>query len=304
VAVGWAERALGEAKAANDRVAMARAYDSLDWANLSLGRPTGTYWRNAMEIYQEVGDLRGESGIALNLGAGLFYQGEWNEALVFYDRARQGRFDVGDPVTAALASDNGAEILCERGELEEAEARLRDSLRVWKAAGNRFMLGACFELLARVAARAGRLEDALGFLRDAKDAYVAVGAREDELGADAREAEFRVVMGAASEALALADVAAERAQAEEGEGLNGSLIARVRGYALAQLHRDEEARAAFEEGVRVARTREEPYDVALSLIGLARLQRARQGTFDDAALEEASAIIERLGVIAVPAIPI
>jgi hypothetical protein len=111
-------------------------------------------------------------------------------------------------------------------------------------------------------------------------------------------------MGAASEALALADVAAERAQAEEGEGINGSLIARVRGYALAQLHREEEARAAFEEGVRVARTREEPYDVALSLIGLARLKRAREGAFDDAALEEASAIIERLGVIAVPAIPI
>ena len=258
MAVGWAERAIDEAERAGDRAALARAYDSLDWSNLSLGRPNGTYWRTAMGIYEEIGDVRGESGIALNLGAGLFYQGHWDEALESYERARQGRLHVGDPVMAALAADNSAEILCERGLLDEAESLLRDSLRLWRASGNRFMLGACVELMARVTMRSGRFDEALHFLGEAREAYVAVGAREDELIADAREAECRVLMRDPERALALAESAMERAQAEGGEGMNRALIARVQGYAFAQLEQDEEARAAFEESVNAAQGKGSP----------------------------------------------
>src|SRR6185436_15120313 len=67
LAVRWADRAVEEALAAGDKKALARAYDSMDWSNLSLGLPSGDQWRRALEIYEEQGDVGGASGIQLNL---------------------------------------------------------------------------------------------------------------------------------------------------------------------------------------------------------------------------------------------
>ncbi len=158
-------------------MALARAYDSLDWSNLSLGRPTGDYWGLALEIYEELDDVGGQSGILLNLGAGLFYEGKWDDALASYERARDGRLKVGDPVMAALAADNIAEIECERGRFGEAEELLRDSLRLWRASENRYMLGNCLEFLARVTSRTGRTQEALELLTEAQAALHSGGRR-------------------------------------------------------------------------------------------------------------------------------
>ena len=115
------------------------------------------------------------SGILLNMGAGLFYQGRWDEALASYERARDGRLRVGDPVMAALAADNIAEILCERGQLDDAMELLRSSLPLWRASENRWMLGNCLEFLARVTSRSGRMDEALEFLAEARERICSCG---------------------------------------------------------------------------------------------------------------------------------
>ncbi len=300
-ALPWANQAADEARAAGDRVALARAYDSLDWSNLSLGRATGEYWRLALEIYEELGDVGGQSGILLNLGAGLFYEGRWDDALVSYERARDGRLQVGDPVMAALAADNIAEIQLERGRFDEAEGLLRESLRLWRASGNRFMLGSCLEYLARVTSRTGRIQEALDLLAEARDAFAEVGAKEDVLRADARVAECLVLMGDADAALALATEALERGSTGEG-GMTISLLSRVRGYAIAQRKQLEEAKLAFERSLESARARGDDYEVALSLVALARLPTLEDQPVSPEPTREAGEILARLGVIAVPAV--
>jgi tetratricopeptide (TPR) repeat protein len=301
LAVRWADRAVEQARAVGDKKALARAYDSVDWSNLSLGQPSGDEWRRALEIYEEQGDVGGASGIQLNLGAGLFYAGRWEEALESYQQARDGRLAVGDPVMAALAADNIAEIFCERGWLYEAESLLRDSIRLWKASGNRFMLGSCLEFLSRVTSRSGRVDEALELLGEAHEAFTAVGAREDALRADARVAECLLLKRDAEEALDRARAAVVRGSAAGEGAMIMPLLMRTQGYALAQLGELDGASKAFEKSLQDARARRDDYEVALTLIALGRLAELSGNAVSRELLEEGGAILERLGVIAVPA---
>jgi hypothetical protein len=77
-----------------------------------------------------------------------------------------------------------------------------------------------------------------------------------------------------------------------------SLLERIHGYACAQLGESDQARADLESSLKVARDRGEEYDVALSLMALARLD----GLADLQLVQEAGEILTRLGVIAVPVI--
>src|SRR6185436_18744402 len=301
LAVRWADRAVEEALAAGDKKALARAYDSMDWSNLSLGLPSGDQWRRALEIYEEQGDVGGASGIQLNLGAGLFYAGRWGEALESYQHAREGRLAVGDPVMAALAADNIAEIYCERGWLNEAEALLTDSIRLWKASGNRFMLGSCLEFMSRVTSRCGRVDEALELLGEAHAAFTEVGAREDALRADARVAECLLLRRDAEAALDRARAAVVRGSAAGEGAMIMPLLMRTQGYALAQLGEPDGAAKAFEKSLQDARARNDDYEVALTLIALGRLAEISGNEVASELLAEGGAILERLGVIAVPA---
>jgi tetratricopeptide (TPR) repeat protein len=301
LAAMWAERAVAEALRAGDKKALARAYDSEDWSNLSLGRPSGECWREALTIYEELDDIGGQSGILLNLGAGLFYEGRWEEALDSYRRAHEGRLAVGDPVMAALAADNTAEILCERGWYDEAEAILRDSMRLWKASGNRFMGAGCAEFLSRVVSRTGRIDEALELLAEARDVFEAVGAKEEALHADARVAESLLLRRDARDALDCARGAIDGSTALGEGGMIKSLSWRTEGYALAQLGDLAGAKASFEKSLQEARSRRDDYETALSLIALGRLGHVTDDPIADASLREGGEILERLGVIAVPA---
>ena len=104
--------------------------------------PTGEYWSRALAIYEELGDRaarpRGSCSTSAQASS-IRVAGTTRSTPT--SAPGDGRLAVGDPVMAALAADNIAEILCERGRYDEAEALLRESLRVWRAAENRYMLG-------------------------------------------------------------------------------------------------------------------------------------------------------------------
>jgi class 3 adenylate cyclase/tetratricopeptide (TPR) repeat protein len=302
-AVEWAELAASEAEAAEDRVAMARAYDSLDWANVSLGKPSGEYWRRALEIYQALGDVGGGSGILLNLGFGAFYEGRWDEALASYEDAKEGRLKVGDPVMAALAADNIAEILCEQGKLDEAETSLRESLRVWRASGNRVMTANCLEVLSRVLSRTGQFDEALSMLEESRAGFADAGAREEVARADARVAECYALMGDGEQAAGLASVALEGVSVSGEGAMSVPMLERIRAYGAAQAGGFSEAMQDAVHSIDVARERGDDYELAQSLVAKARIAKAL-GRDDVEASSEAGEILQRLGVIAVSVVPL
>ena len=238
----------------------------------------------------------------MNLGAGLFHEGEWDEALVSYQRAREGRLTVGDPVVAALAADNTAEIYCERGYYEEAEQLLRESLRVWRASGYRFMLGSCLEFLARVASRTGRVEEAVAMLLEARASFEEVGAREDVLRADARVAECHVLAGDSRAALECAVEAIEIGSDAGEAAITGPLVERVRGYALAQLNEIDAAIEALNTSLETGTISGRSLRGRVERRRFGRVRRLAGMDGDGALVAEASATFQRLGVIAVPAV--
>jgi tetratricopeptide (TPR) repeat protein len=153
-----------------------------------------------------------------------------------------------------------------------------------------------------VASRSGRYAEALELLGQARDLSREIGDQPEELETDVRIAECLAMQGLSSESLGLATEALARSEALGGPAT--PQLQRVRGSALAQLGRLLEAREALEESVVGARDREAEYEEALALQGLARIG-AIQGSSDAPGLEaHHRAILERLGVVAAPVIPI
>jgi len=299
-AIEWCHRAIAEATASKNLVALASAYATLDWAYVDLGQSDrAVHSSDALRIYEELGDLDGQALVANNLGANSYYAGRWADALALYERSRDAAMQLGDSVNAMWATMNVGEVLADQGHLDDAEEHMRDALRVWKAAGYSRGVAYATMYLARVAGRTGRHTEALELLDDARAAFGALGAETDVLQADVVRAECDVLGGDPGSALARIDDALVRLDhVPGGEGQRAPLF-RLRGYALAQRGRIDEAATALDESLRVAREIGADYEVALTLEAQARVG-ALAGTDEEPALAERHTIFERLGVGAVP----
>jgi tetratricopeptide (TPR) repeat protein len=299
----WARLAIEEAQAADDRGALARAYNALEQSHLLLGLPTGEYWQRALTIYEELGDLVGQVLILTNLGVGAFYGGRWDDALAFYGRGRELSDRIGDIVGVAVLADNAAEILIEQGRLDEAEAGLRDSLKFWKASEYRYFKGQCLRFLGVVLARTERFDEAMPLFEESRSELEHLGAIADLLLTEARMAESFVVRGRSEEALGIVTQALSRTDAGEGANMATPLLERIRGYALTQMGDREAAHDAFTNGLNAARARSDDYETALALQALGWLDRIEGRPIPADREEEATSILHRLGVDRVAVIP-
>ena len=75
---------------------------------------------------------------------------------------------------AAVSAINIAEILSDQGRLVEAQPLLSDALAVWRASGAPTSIAFARSYLGRVAARAGRHDEALALYAQAREAFVGV----------------------------------------------------------------------------------------------------------------------------------
>jgi tetratricopeptide (TPR) repeat protein len=247
-------------------------------------------------------DPAGEAVVLNNLGAFKYFDGDWDEAVVLYKEGRDARERTGDPVNAAYGTCNIGEILADQGRFEEAEPMLQDARRVWRAAGDGAGVAFAESLLGRLASRAGRADLAMELFDRARATFVKVGSQTDTIEIDARVAECLVLQGRAAEALERVSAALIEAEALEGVSVQTPLLQRIRGYALMQVARREEAAEAFEISLAVAEARQAPYDVALTLRAMAQLARA-QGKDASATEVRSEKLLAELGVVAVPDVP-
>ena len=305
-AIAWAHRAAAEAAAVGARESEARAYNVLDLAGVGMGDYSGgEYWRRALAIFEDLGDLVGQSTALSNLGMGSLYEGRWSEALDYVQRCSEVSARAGDVVGETLAADNGAQFLSDRGYYDDAESVLRASARVWKAIGHREFLGLCLNLLGRNCARTGRFDEALALLSEARGELHFAGAAAEVLDTDAKIAECHALRGSSARALETADDALAGAGSMQGDA-SGPLLMLVRGYALAQLERQDEGKEALEESLGLAREREggAHFEMAMAIIALARLGRLLGEPISPELEREGAELIERLGIICVPVVPL
>lgn len=285
--------------------ALARAYNVIDLAGFFGDRFSGgEHWEQALRISEELGDLRLQVIILSNLGLGEYHVGRWSDAISLYERAAEVSGRIGDLVGEHLARANVAELLSNRGAYEEADGILRESLRVLTAVGYREFRAFCLSVLGRNLARMSQYKEARDVLSEARSEYVEIRSQEGVLDCDAKTAECYALRGDATSALDLASDALARAGSSEG-GAVEPMLERVRGYALGQMGRWDEAGASFGASLALARARGGlQFDVALSLDAIIRLTRV---TGDRAPAEfevELAELLEQLGVVSIAEIPL
>jgi tetratricopeptide (TPR) repeat protein len=126
-----AERAVEDATEAGERFALAQAYAVMDWALIVVGRADeAVFSTKALAIYEELGDLPRQAAMLNNVGAAAYFEGRWDVAGDYYERAREASRRSGNEVLAAMAAMNQGEILVNQGRVDEAESILLTAHRV------------------------------------------------------------------------------------------------------------------------------------------------------------------------------
>ena len=301
-AIRWSERAIAEAEASGDRESLPQAYLVMGYARQNLGfSDVEAHYRRALKGFEELADLSGQALMLNNLGVTAYYAGRWTQAVELWQRGADMREQLGDVVSAAYGIVNVGEVDADQGRLNEAERQFRKALRIWRAAGFGWGIAYATLNLGRTFCRKGSFDEGLELLRDARDRMRTLGATE-AIEAEARMAEGLMLAGRGEEALRVVEAMCLPGVLPE-EAVQMPLLERVRGYARLQLGQEEEARRSFERSLRLARDREQPFDVALTAHALAELEH-RTGARVNLALEEESArILRELGVKAAPETP-
>ena len=303
-AIAWCRRAVEAAEASGAREALAQAFIVLDWAYATRGRlDEAVYSRQALPIYEELGNLERQASTLNNLGQIAYYQGRWSESVDFSERAQHAWERAGDRWSASFAVVNRAEVLIDQGRLTEAEPLVKESLRIARASKSGSRIAEMARYYGTLMARLGRFAEARPLLAEAREEFEQAGERSEVLVTEARIAESLVFEDVPGEALDLARSTLARARTFEGAFALVPTLERVRGLALLQLGRMAEARAALTESLDGARRDHADYDAALALDALAAVDRLA-GEPSGPVERERDAIFARLGVVATPRIPL
>ena len=299
-AIRWCEAALAEGEAAGELDAMAHALYVLDVAHLSLGRSrSAENSMRALELYQRLGNLAKQAHVMNNLGSYAYYEGRWNEARGWYERARATYLKTGNVVDAAVDNANLGEILLNQGCLDEAEAQLHEALRVFRASGVRSFATFASTLLGAAAARNHRFDEAAEIFQGVREESRRIGdaSRVNEVAALSAESLVLQGDGAAAEEIA------ERFLLKNPTDPSRPLLLRVLGYALLQSGRRQEAAQVLDSSLRAGREAAAEHEVAFTLEAF-----LRAGLSDGRALEDIRAeretLFERLGIVSVASVPL
>ncbi len=303
-AMRWAQQAIGEAESADDAEALGTAAYVMGQAYGVLGREGAeAFLQRSLEAYRKSGNLQRQAALVSSLGVICQWDGRWDEALTYYEQARRESQKLGSTVDASVAQMNIGEILCDRGELSEAEETIRETLPIWRASRYRYLLGVCLWFLGRVSLNAGRYDEALQRLDEAKTNFQHVRAEQELLDVDARVAECRVRMGEPILGLELASAALVRARAVKGGAKVIPQLERARGHALLRQREFAGARQSYDTGLTAARARHDLLETSLALKALIELDRAQGTAPPDHVVAEFAELMSRLKIRSTPPSP-
>jgi predicted ATPase/class 3 adenylate cyclase len=302
-AIRWARLAEKEAKRSGARDALAQAYKTLDVAFKENGQlDKAVYSSKALEIYEQLGDLRNQAIILNNLGAQAQDRSDWDEARELYERSLMLFERMGDRTTAGLAKFNLAQILSDQGRFDEAEPLFREVLRVWRAAGADADVAEARRELGKIFARTDRLDGAAEILDEARAEQLATGQQGEVLSTDVRRIEVQLFAGETDEAVAAIDEASDLARSTDGGSMFLPMLDRLRGWALLQMGRTADATALLERAVADAEVRGDDYEHALTLDALI-VARSAAGQPTHELERERSLLTKKLGIVTIPSFP-
>ena len=287
LALAAAEQAGDEHTVASSWVVLERAYVALD---LDHDR---SFVERALEIYERDDQKLMDAATLLNnLGAAAYTEGRLPEAASLYDRARERLVRAGSVVNAGVTSLNLAEVLLDRGCVDEAEAALEGLDALFRSTSYAIGVAAVAAVRGRVLLRNGDLAEAERLLADAKHAFERFDIVSMALASEADLADCYLRAGRVGDA--------ERSVAAIAAG-GGSVatVERLRACVHAQRGDRDAAAAAAATAVDAARAAG-GLELALAIDVLADIR----GCLDDTLAAERYKILDDLGVIATPPPPL
>lgn len=298
-AVRLARRAIADAEAAGEELALGHACQILDWALVESGHADEAgYSARALDIFRRHGTADRESAVLNNMGGFAYRAGRWDEAVSLYRQGGDASRRAGDVNFGAFADCNVGEVLSDQGRLEEAEPLLRRALQVWRGTADDHGVAFATALLGRLHARAGRADDARAELEDALAQFRAMRVKIDAALAETLLAEAAVLAGRPEEArrraLQLRPELPTDARLEP-------LLDHVAGVASAQMGDRAAALETLTASLDVARRYELPFEELLALDALVALggdestPRRRR---------ERYRLLEQLDIVRLPAPPV
>ena len=265
-AISWAQQATAEAVACGDRHTQARALEIQNAAAAVSGRPVDAdRARESLELYAELGDVRGLARAHIALGMFAYFVGKWDEALWHYAASEEAYLKAGRRFDAAICWANQAEIFIDQQRLAEAELVLQKAMREWRGAKAVALIPFGNYLLGRVAARTGRFLEAFELFASARRDYVALGEAHEVLTIDALTAECHLLADQPEQALELATKTLSETRQMDGVDNAVPLLERVRGAALVSLGDRERGSQALRASLAAAEQRDAGHEVAASL---------------------------------------
>lgn len=257
----------------------------------------------AIRVLTEVGHQRYLQHALTNSGLTAMYLGHWDDAIDRYQRAIDGYERYGHALGAAAAMTNIGFVRYRQGRLAEADERARHVIRVYEAAGVPHNAAVPRLLRAYVAAADGRFADAEMLVAEARVAFAAVDRRAMVLDCDVSTMDHLVRAGRHADAIAAADLLADRLTVAEPE--LRITYARVLGTAEAALAAQQRlmlhpGRGAerIEAALATAREQQLVYEVYLCLAALVSIADAAGPAVDAGVCEEMESIRRQLGIVA------
>lgn len=294
--IDWAERAIEPAEKLREQQAAAHGYYLVALARMRSGETKKKgHTEKALAIYEELGDLVGQSNVLNKLGVDAYHAGDWTAARDYYRRSRQAREKAGDSVRAAIITQNEALVLSDQGRLDDAEQLFRQALREFQAAEDQLATAVATSNLGRILTRRRQFAGGLALLERALIELRAIGAGQFVVDAETRIAENLILSGGVARGEEMIEEVAAKVDSPSDD--RHCQLHRLRAYAA--LGRGDRSRAIhhLETGVEDAREHGNQYELALQLDALAKL------TSDPGRRAEADGVLEKLGIESVPLLP-
>ena len=295
-ALAQAHLAADRARAVGEARALAGALIVIDMAGMMLQGPgSGQHMQEALGIFEELGDLAMLSIAQSNLGVLCAVAGRWNEAVEWFEAARDLYSRIGDVTRGTDPALNLGEMLVKQRRFDEAEPVLRDAIEVLRAAHAFDGVNRGEIQLARILIERGAFAEADAMLLRVEREFREAGQHLAALEAAAMRALGALRSGDPRTALDQLD------QARQATGPDADLLLHVvaceRAPILAALGDYDAAWDEVLRGLEAALAQGLPYEEAVLLQIKAEVGTASGRSLDPKEAEAAQRILSGLGVL-------
>jgi class 3 adenylate cyclase/tetratricopeptide (TPR) repeat protein len=288
-----AEQAVRIATRAGQQDSLAQAHLVLHGVEVFTGAHSGVdHGALALALYESLGDVAGQAHAQNNLAMRMLMAGDWSDALDTFGLASASFEKVGDAANAANAAYNSADLLNRQGKAQEALTRLARVARVAQAVDDEELSALVLREQGRANTRSGELEQGMDQLAAAVERFTALREPHEVCETDIAVAEAHLLAGNPRQALTLVEGAIQTASRLGAATLLPSAL-RVRASAQVELGDPDGARYSVERGLASGAESELAHERGFLLAVAARLG-------DLGAAEEATAALDRLGVVRAP----